>query len=74
MALGPIIPHGYVHEDERPCSHGPPARPAWLHRLWRHGASTRLWPPAPSRPLRRRGTGLAPALRAISTGEPQPRR
>lgn len=31
-----IIPQGYVHEDERPCSHVPPARPSWLHRLWRH--------------------------------------
>src|SRR5262249_50759482 len=38
------------------------------------GASTRLWPPAPSRPLRRRGAGLAPARRARATGEPQPRR
>ena len=25
-----------LHEDERLCSHVPPARPAWLHRLWRH--------------------------------------
>ena len=37
-------------------------------------ARTRLWPPAPSRPLRGRGAGLALALRALSTGEPQPRR
>jgi hypothetical protein len=36
MALGPSMPHSSIHEDERPCSHGPPARPAWLHRLWRH--------------------------------------
>ena len=36
MSLGTILPHGYVHEDERPCSHVPPARPSWLHRLWRH--------------------------------------
>ena len=36
MSLGTIIPQGYFHEDERPCSHVPPARPAWLHRLWRH--------------------------------------
>ena len=37
MALGTISPQGYGHEDERPCSHVPPARPAWLHRLGRHG-------------------------------------
>src|SRR5262244_3493350 len=37
-------------------------------------ARTRLWPPAPSRLLRGRGAGLALALRALSTGEPQPRR
>ena len=36
MALGTIIPQGYFHEDERPCSHVPPARPAWRHRLWQH--------------------------------------
>src|SRR5215813_4414315 len=24
-----------LHEDERLSSHVPPARPAWLHRLWR---------------------------------------
>ena len=36
MSLGTIIPHGYCHEDEWPCYHVPPARPAWLHRLWRH--------------------------------------
>jgi len=36
MALGTILPHSYVHEDERPCSHVPSARCAWLHRLWRH--------------------------------------
>jgi len=30
------IPMGYFHEDERPCYHVPPARPSWLHRLWRH--------------------------------------
>ena len=36
MALGPSMPQGYVHEDERPGSHVPPARLAWLHRLWRH--------------------------------------
>ena len=35
MALGTIIPQGYFHEDERPCSHVPPARPSGLHRLWR---------------------------------------
>ena len=35
MSLGTIIPQGYVHEDERPCYHVPPARPSWLHRLWR---------------------------------------
>src|SRR5215470_5565695 len=35
MALGTISLHGYVHEDERPCSHVPPARPSWRHRLWR---------------------------------------
>src|SRR5262249_39436017 len=33
MALGTILPPGYVHEVERPCFHVPPARPAWLHRL-----------------------------------------
>ena len=37
MSLGTISPQGYLHEDERPCFHVPPARPAWLHRLWRHG-------------------------------------
>src|SRR6516165_7183190 len=37
-------------------------------------ARTRLWPPAPSRSLRRRGAVRAPASHAISTGEPQPRR
>src|SRR5262249_4828394 len=37
-------------------------------------ASTLLGPPAPSRPLRRRGAVLVPAIRAISTGELQPRR
>src|SRR5919197_3794183 len=37
-------------------------------------ARTRLWPPAPSRPLKRRGAVLAPASRATSTGELQPRR
>src|SRR5262249_49878203 len=31
-----LIPQGSFHEDERPCSPVPPARPAWLHRLWRH--------------------------------------
>ena len=31
-----LIPHGFFHEDEGPCSHVPPARPAWLHRHWRH--------------------------------------
>ena len=36
MALGTILPPGYVHEVERPCFHVPPARPAWLHRLWRY--------------------------------------
>src|SRR5215831_13100091 len=36
LALGTILPHGYVHEDERPCSHVPSARSAWLHRLWRY--------------------------------------
>jgi hypothetical protein len=36
MALGTILPHGCVHEDEWPCSDVPPARPAWLYRLWRH--------------------------------------
>src|SRR5215467_977194 len=36
MALGTILPHGSVHEVERPCFHVPPARPAWLHRLWQH--------------------------------------
>ena len=36
MSLGAIIPHDYVHEDERPGSHVPPACPSWLHRLWRH--------------------------------------
>jgi len=36
MSLGTSIPQGYVHEDARPCSHVPPARPSWLHRLWRH--------------------------------------
>lgn len=30
------IPLGYVHEDERPCYHVPPPRPAWWRRLWRH--------------------------------------
>ena len=35
MSLGTIIPQGYFHEDERPCYDVPPARPAWLHRLWR---------------------------------------
>ena len=36
MSLGTSLPQGSFHEDERPCSHVPPARPAWLHRLWRH--------------------------------------
>jgi hypothetical protein len=36
MALGTILPPGYVHEVERPCFHVPPARPAWLHRPWQH--------------------------------------
>jgi hypothetical protein len=36
MSLGTIIPQGYFHEDERPCYYVPPARPSWLHRLWRH--------------------------------------
>src|SRR5262245_39558030 len=31
-----LIPQGFFHEDEGPCSHVPPARPAWLHRLWRY--------------------------------------
>ena len=35
MSLGTIRPQGYFHEDERPCSHVPPARPSWLHRRWR---------------------------------------
>ncbi len=35
MSLGTIIPQGYLHEDERLCDHVPPARPSWLHRLWR---------------------------------------
>jgi len=35
MSLRTILPHGYVHEDERPCAHVPPARPSWLHRPWR---------------------------------------
>ena len=74
MALGTILPHGYVHEDERPCSHVPPAVLPGCTASGNIGASTRLWPPAPSWPLRRRGAGLAPALRAISTGEPPPRR
>src|SRR5262245_36601450 len=30
-----LMPQGFFHEDEGPCSHVPPARPAWLHRLWR---------------------------------------
>ena len=30
-----LMPHGSFHEDERPCSHVPPACPSWLHRLWR---------------------------------------
>src|SRR5262245_28796358 len=37
-------------------------------------ASTCLWLPAPSRPLRRRGAVRAPALCAISTGKPPPKR
>jgi hypothetical protein len=36
MSLGTILPQGYFHEDERPGYHVPPARPSWLHRLWRH--------------------------------------
>ena len=36
MSLGTIIPQDYFHEDERPCYHVSPARPSWLHRLWRH--------------------------------------
>jgi hypothetical protein len=30
------IPAGYFHEEERPCYHVPPPRPAWLRRLWQH--------------------------------------
>jgi hypothetical protein len=74
MSLGTIIPQGYFHEDERPCSHVPPARPSGLHRLWR---PLRTHTPVASSTvsaLRRRGAVLAPALRALSTGEPQPRR
>src|SRR5215475_2145086 len=63
-----------LHEDERLCSHVLPARPAWLHRLWRH---LRTHTPVASRTVsapRRRGAVLVPAVRALSTGEPQPRR
>ena len=74
MALGTIIPQGYFTR-----TNGSPLT-CLLHVLPGCTASgdicarTRLWPPAPSRPLRGRGAGLALALRALSTGEPQPRR
>ena len=74
MSLGIIMPQGYFHEDERPCYRVPPARPAGLHRLWRHRRQHTPVASSTVLALRRRGAGLAPALRAISTGDPQPRR
>ena len=73
MALGTIIPHGYCTRTSGS------ALTCLLHVLpgctasGDMGASTLLWPPAPSRPLRRRDAVLALAIRATSTGEPQPR-
>ena len=74
MALGTLIPHGYCTR-----TNGSPLT-CLLHVLPGCTASgdicarTLLWPLAPSRPLRRKGAVLVPAVRALSTGDPQLRR